>query len=72
MVGRILMEMFRAAVNNKITLIVEEVMQHVQLVIDDSGKSHRIIIELNTDLEMHLVCFFFKCFIHLLRHCSNI
>ncbi|XP_011880997.1 PREDICTED: serine/threonine-protein phosphatase 4 regulatory subunit 1-like isoform X1 [Vollenhovia emeryi] len=36
MVGRILMEMFRAAANNKITLIVEEVMQHVQLVIDDS------------------------------------
>ncbi|XP_011639944.1 serine/threonine-protein phosphatase 4 regulatory subunit 1-like isoform X2 [Pogonomyrmex barbatus] len=36
MVGRILVEMFRAAVNNKITLIVEEVMQHVQLVIDDN------------------------------------
>ncbi|XP_011698088.1 PREDICTED: serine/threonine-protein phosphatase 4 regulatory subunit 1-like isoform X2 [Wasmannia auropunctata] len=36
MVGRILMEMFRAAVNNKITLVVEEVMQHVQLVIDDN------------------------------------
>lgn len=36
MVGRILMDMFRAAVNNKITLIVEEVMQHVQLVIDDN------------------------------------
>ncbi|XP_018057908.1 PREDICTED: serine/threonine-protein phosphatase 4 regulatory subunit 1-like isoform X2 [Atta colombica] len=36
MVGRILVEMFRAAVNNKITLIVEEVMQLVQLVIDDN------------------------------------
>ncbi|XP_025992654.2 serine/threonine-protein phosphatase 4 regulatory subunit 1 isoform X2 [Solenopsis invicta] len=36
MVGRILMELFRDAVNNKITLVVEEVMQHVQLVIDDN------------------------------------
>ncbi|KAL0109161.1 hypothetical protein PUN28_014328 [Cardiocondyla obscurior] len=36
MVGRIVMEMFRAAVNNKITLIVEEVMQHVHLIVDDS------------------------------------
>ncbi|XP_050459179.1 serine/threonine-protein phosphatase 4 regulatory subunit 1-like isoform X3 [Cataglyphis hispanica] len=36
MVGRILVEMFRAAVNNKLTLVVEEVMQHVQLIIDDN------------------------------------
>ncbi|XP_028044967.1 serine/threonine-protein phosphatase 4 regulatory subunit 1 isoform X2 [Monomorium pharaonis] len=36
MVGRILMELFRAAVNNKITLVVEEVMQHVQLIVNDS------------------------------------
>ncbi|KYQ52178.1 Serine/threonine-protein phosphatase 4 regulatory subunit 1 [Trachymyrmex zeteki] len=36
MVGRILVEMFRAAVNNKITLIVEEVMQPMQLVINDN------------------------------------
>ncbi|XP_070154598.1 serine/threonine-protein phosphatase 4 regulatory subunit 1 isoform X2 [Polyergus mexicanus] len=36
MVGRILVEMFRAAVNNKLTLVVEDVMQHVQLIIDDN------------------------------------
>ncbi|XP_072751644.1 serine/threonine-protein phosphatase 4 regulatory subunit 1 isoform X5 [Anoplolepis gracilipes] len=36
MVGRILVEMFRAAVNNKLTLIVEDIMQHVQLIIDDN------------------------------------
>ncbi|XP_018407558.1 PREDICTED: serine/threonine-protein phosphatase 4 regulatory subunit 1-like [Cyphomyrmex costatus] len=36
MVGRILVELFRGAVNNKITLIVEEVMQLVQLVINDN------------------------------------
>ncbi|XP_018346239.1 PREDICTED: serine/threonine-protein phosphatase 4 regulatory subunit 1-like isoform X3 [Trachymyrmex septentrionalis] len=42
MVGRILVEMFRAAVNNKITLIVEEVMQLVQLVIDDNDALVRL------------------------------
>ncbi|XP_067211708.1 serine/threonine-protein phosphatase 4 regulatory subunit 1 isoform X2 [Linepithema humile] len=36
MVGRILVEMFRAAVNNKITLVIELVMQQVQLIIDDN------------------------------------
>jgi len=41
------MEMFRAAVNNKITLIVEEVMQHVQLVIDDNGKSQCTSVIIN-------------------------
>jgi len=41
------MEMFRAAVNNKITLIVEEVMQHVQLVIDDNGKSQCMSVIVN-------------------------
>lgn len=37
--GRILVEMFRAAVNNNLTLVVEEVMRNVQLIIDDNGKS---------------------------------
>lgn len=42
--GRILVEMFRAAVNNKLTLVVEDVMQHVQLIIDDNGKSRSTAI----------------------------
>ncbi|XP_026828908.1 serine/threonine-protein phosphatase 4 regulatory subunit 1 isoform X2 [Ooceraea biroi] len=35
MVGRILVEMFRAAVNNKITLVVEEVIQNVRYIVYD-------------------------------------
>ncbi|XP_029160392.1 serine/threonine-protein phosphatase 4 regulatory subunit 1-like isoform X6 [Nylanderia fulva] len=36
MVGRILVEMFRTSVNNNVPLIVDEVMHHVQLVVDDN------------------------------------
>lgn len=53
MVGRILVEMFRAAVNNKLTLVVEDVMQHVQLIIDDNGKSTAIIYQ-SLILKMHI------------------
>lgn len=38
MVGRILVEMFRAAVNSKMTLVVEEVIQNVECVACDHGK----------------------------------
>jgi len=56
MVGRILVEMFRAAVNNKLTLVVEDVMQHVQLIIDDNGKSRSTtIIRQNKHFEMHKI-----------------
>lgn len=52
MVGRILVEMFRAAVNNQITLVIELVMQQVQLIIDDNGKCHPLL--LITAFEIHI------------------
>jgi hypothetical protein len=44
MVGRILVEVFRAAVNNKITLVIEEVIQNVRYVVYDLGKLFAIAL----------------------------
>jgi len=41
------MEIFRAAVNNKTTLNVGEVMEHVRPVIDDNGKSQCMSVIVN-------------------------
>jgi len=44
MVGRILVEVFRAAVNNKMTLVIEEVIQNVRYVVYDLGKLFAIAL----------------------------
>jgi len=44
MVGRILVEVFRAAVNNKMTLVIEEVIQNVRYVVYDLGKLLAIVL----------------------------
>lgn len=44
MVGRILVEMFRSAANTGTKLVVSEILQSIQPIIEDSGKSRTTVV----------------------------